>query len=266
MTKAAEILAAHLGDRTPRTAMILGSGLGGLVDDMEDAVRVPYADLPGFPAGKVSGHESEVVAGSIQGKPIMMLSGRVHYYESGNASAMRPVIETLKGLGIQNLVLTNAAGSVDLDMQPGNVMQLTDHINWSGSNPLIGEETDKRFVDLSVVYDADLRAVFQKAAQAANIELFKGVYMWFSGPSFETPAEIRLSQTLGATAVGMSTVPEAILARFFGLRVAAFSVITNLGAGLRSAGLSHTETKEMAPVGGEKLAEILRSAIISGDL
>ncbi|MEN0088430.1 MAG: purine-nucleoside phosphorylase [Pseudomonadota bacterium] len=266
MNPAVETLVKRLEGRSPRTAMILGSGLGDLVDTVEEAVSVPYEELPGFPVGNVTGHSRRVVAGTIAGKPIMMLSGRVHYYEQGDAAAMRPVVETLGDIGIENLVLTNAAGSVDLDIEPGSVMQITDHINWSGMNPLMGEETDARFVDLSEVYDKSLRSLFENAATSADIELNKGVYMWFSGPTFETPAEIRMSQTLGANAVGMSTVPEAVLARFYGLRVAGFSVITNMGAGMHSTTLSHDETKQMAPIGGEKLAKILTRAVSQGGL
>lgn len=266
MNPAVETLVKGLEGRSPRTAMILGSGLGDLADTVQDAVSIPYEDLPGFPAGNVTGHSRRVVAGTIAEKPIMMLSGRVHYYEQGDAAAMRPVIEALSGIGIENLVLTNAAGSVDTAIEPGSVMQITDHINWSGMNPLMGEETDARFVDLSEVYDRELRSVFRQAADTASIPMAEGIYMWFSGPTFETPAEIRLSQTLGANAVGMSTVPEAILARFYGLRVAGFSVVTNMGAGMHSTTLSHDETKQMAPIGGEKLAKILTQAVSSGAL
>ncbi|MEM1364122.1 MAG: purine-nucleoside phosphorylase [Pseudomonadota bacterium] len=266
MHPAVETLIKRLEGRSPRTAMILGSGLGDLADTIEDEVSIPYDDLPGFPVGNVTGHARRVVAGTIAGKPIMMLSGRVHYYEHGDAAAMRPVLQTLSDIGIENLVLTNAAGSVDLDIEPGSVMQISDHINWSGMNPLMGEETDARFVDLSEVYDRGLLSLFSSAAETANVPMGKGIYMWFSGPTFETPAEIRMSQTLGANAVGMSTVPEAILARFYGLRVAGFSVITNMGAGMQSTTLSHDETKQMAPVGGEKLAKILTQAISGGGL
>ena len=177
---------------------------------------------------------------------------------------MRPVLETLAGIGVTKLILTNAAGSVDPDMPPGSVMLITDHINFSGSNPLFGEPTDRRFVGLTEAYDAGLRAAFEKAAQATGTKLHKGVYMWFSGPSFETPAEIRMARFMGATAVGMSTVPEVILARFLGLRVAAASVITNLAAGMTGAELSHQETKDMAPIGGARLAAVLKHMFSEG--
>ncbi len=259
-----DILVDRLNGLMPRIAIVLGSGLGSLVEEVEEAIRVPYAELPGFPASGVSGHAGELVAGYLGGEPVIMLSGRVHYYEKGDPAAMRVVIETLAGLGVQSLILTNSAGSVREDMPPGSVMQITDHINYSGINPLIGEESDRRFVGMTTAYDADLVLAMRNAAIRATVPLFGGVYMWFSGPSFETPAEIRMARLLGADAVGMSTVPEVILARFFGMRVAAASVITNYGAGMTGAELSHEETKDMAPVGGKRLAAILKEMIAGG--
>lgn len=264
MKTAVDHLVEKLDGLVPSTALVLGSGLGGLVDEVEDAVRIPYADLPGFPRSGVTGHAGEVVAGRFAGKPVLMLAGRAHYYEEGNAAVMRPAIETLAGIGVSRLLLTNAAGSVDPEMLPGSVMLVTDHINFSGSNPLFGEPTDRRFVGLTEAYDAVMRSALERAAQATGITLHKGVYMWFSGPSFETPAEIRMARAFGAHAVGMSTVPEVILARFFGLRAAACSVITNLAAGMTGAELSHQETKDMAPIGGARLATILKKVFQDG--
>ena len=264
MKEAVDHLVERLDGLAPSTALVLGSGLGGLVDQVEDAVRVPYGDLPGFPVSGVTGHAGEVVAGRFAGHPLLMLAGRAHYYEQGNAAAMRPALETLAGLGVTKLILTNAAGSVDPAMLPGSVMLVTDHINFSGSNPLFGEPTDRRFVGLTEAYDAGMRAAIEQAAKATGTALHKGVYMWFSGPSFETPAEIRMARAFGADAVGMSTVPEVILARFLGLRVAACSVITNLAAGMTGAELSHRETKDMAPIGGARLATVLRKVYEDG--
>ena len=264
MKEAVDHLVERLDGLAPSTALVLGSGLGGLVDQVEDAVRVPYGDLPGFPVSGVTGHAGEVVAGRFAGHPLLMLAGRAHYYEQGNAAAMRPALETLAGLGVTKLILTNAAGSVDPAMLPGSVMLVTDHINFSGSNPLFGEPTDRRFVGLTEAYDAGMRAAIEQAAKATGTTLHKGVYMWFSGPSFETPAEIRMARAFGADAVGMSTVPEVILARFLGLRVAACSVITNLAAGMTGAELSHRETKDMAPIGGARLATVLRKVFEDG--
>jgi purine-nucleoside phosphorylase len=264
MKEAVDRLVEKLGGLAPKTALVLGSGLGGLVDEVEGAVRISYADLPGFPRSGVTGHAGEVVAGHFAGTPVLMLAGRAHYYEHGDAAAMRPVIETLEGIGITHLILTNAAGSLEPDMPPGSVMLITDHINFSGSNPLFGEPTDRRFVGLSEAYDAGIRGAIEKAAAAAGVRLHKGVYMWFSGPSFETPAEIRMARVCGANAVGMSTVPEVILARFYGLRVAACSVITNLAAGMSGGEISHQETKDMAPIGGKRLATILKKMFADG--
>lgn len=261
MTAAADLLKARLGGLQLRYGIVLGSGLGSLVEGVTDAVRIAYADIPGFPVSAVSGHAGELVAGRIGGVPVIVLSGRVHYYERGDANAMRTPIETLKALGVETLILTNSAGSLRDDLPPGSVMMITDHINFSGESPLIGVDSDTRFVGLTAAYDAELAAAIRAAAVKLDIPLGSGVYMWFSGPNFETPAEIRMARILGADAVGMSTVPEVILARFFGLKVAAASVITNYGAGMTGAELSHHETKDMAPVGGQRLAAILKEMI-----
>ncbi|PZM16038.1 purine-nucleoside phosphorylase [Rhizobium tubonense] len=264
MTGVVNLLREKLGEMAPRHGIILGSGLGTLVSALRNPVRMAYADLPGFPVSAVSGHAGELVAGYLGDVPVIMLSGRVHYYEKGDANAMRLPIEALLGLGVQSLILTNSAGSLRDDMPPGSVMEITDHINYSGMNPLVGEESDRRFVGMTNAYDKDLSARMRLAAEKLGIALSQGVYMWFSGPSFETPAEIRMARILGADAVGMSTVPEVILARLFGLRVVAASVITNYGAGMTGSELTHEETKDMAPVGGARLAAILKEMIAGG--
>jgi purine-nucleoside phosphorylase len=264
MKQAIDRLVERLDGRTPDLALVLGSGLGSLAGEVEDVVRIPYDELPGFPQSGVTGHAGEVVAGRLAGAEVLILSGRAHYYEHGNAAAMRPVLETLAGIGIGRLLLTNAAGSLREEMTPSSVMLITDHINFSGTNPLFGEPTDRRFVGMTEAYDPELRAGLKRAAEATGTHLHEGVYMWFSGPSFETPAEIRMARVLGADAVGMSTVPEVILARFLGLRVAACSVITNLAAGMTGQELSHDETKEVAPLGGRRLAAILRAMLAEG--
>ncbi|OCW58058.1 purine-nucleoside phosphorylase [Hoeflea olei] len=264
MSTVTDVLIDRLRGRMPRLAIVLGSGLGGLVDTIDDPVRIAYADLPGFPESGVSGHAGEVVAGHVGSTPVMMLSGRVHYYEHGKADAMRVPLEALQGIGVTHLILTNSAGSLREAMPPGSVMRITDHINFAGANPLFGEPSDRRFVGMTNAYDPDLSARLTAAAEATGTDLHEGVYMWFSGPSFETPAEIRMARTLGADAVGMSTVPEVILARFLGLKVAAASVITNFAAGMTGGELSHQETKDMAPVGGKRLAALLNRMI--GDM
>jgi purine-nucleoside phosphorylase len=256
-----DLLVDRLDGLIPRHAIVLGSGLGTLVEEVRDQVRIPYTMLEGFPVSGVTGHAGELVAGYLGEEPVIMLSGRAHYYEHGDAKAMRFPIEVMRGLGVQTMILTNSAGSLREDMPPGSVMQISDHINYSGMNPLIGERGDRRFVGMTSAYDAGLTLDMRNAAIRAGIPLFSGVYMWFSGPSFETPAEIRMARTLGADAVGMSTVPEVILARYFGMKVAAASVITNFGAGMTGAELSHDETKDMAPVGGQRLAAILKEML-----
>ncbi len=241
----------------PKLALVLGSGLGDFTGQVADPVTIPYGDLAGFPPTGVSGHAGTLVIGLISGVPVAVLSGRAHYYEHGNAAAMRPALETLAAFGIEDLILTNSAGGLNPDNAPGSVMLISDHINFSGTNPLIGEPSDARFVGLTEAYDRAICGRLKSAAARLEIELPAGVYMWFSGPSFETPAEIRAARVLGADAVGMSTVPEVILCRFLGLRVAALSIITNLAAGMTGAELSHEETKHVAPQGGAKLAKII---------
>jgi len=248
----------------PQTGLVLGSGLGGVLDAVDIQSRHDFASLEGFPVSKVSGHNAEVVAGTLNGHKVVVLSGRVHYYEEGDPAAMRGPISALRDVGVNRLILTNSAGSTNPDMKPGSVMQIKDHINFFGTNPLFGEPTDKRFVGLTTAYDKHLRKTFRKHAKTLDINLHRGVYMWFSGPSFETPAEIKLARIMGADAVGMSTVPEVILARFFNMDVAAFSIITNFAAGMTGDELSHTETKDIAPLGGEKIARILGAAFQEG--
>jgi purine-nucleoside phosphorylase len=253
--------AAHVRARSDLPfgfGIVLGSGLGGVADEIEDAISFPYAELPGFPVSTVSAHAGQLVAGKLAGVPVVVMAGRAHYYERGDAAAMRPVIGMLKHLGCHSAFLTNAAGSLREEVPPATLMTIVDHINLAGANPLIGEPTDARFVGLTSAYDPEYRISLQLAARYERVPLAEGVYAWFSGPSFETPAEIRAARVIGADAVGMSTVPEVILARFFGLRVAAVSIITNYAAGMTGAELSHEETKEIAPRGAVFLERLLR--------
>jgi purine-nucleoside phosphorylase len=229
-----------------------------------DGVAIPYADLAGFPHAGVSGHAPRLVVGTLEGARVAVLGGRAHYYESGDPAAMRLPLEVLRELGAGQVILTNAAGSLRPEMPTGSIMALSDHINLAGANPLIGEPTDARFVPLRDAHDPGLRARLKAAAAAEGVDLPEGVYAWWSGPSFETPAEIRMIRTLGADAVGMSTVPEVILARFLGLRVAAVSVITNMAAGLSDEAISHEHTKAMAPLGAAKLERVLRRLLRDG--
>lgn len=261
MSKNADQLAAQIraaaGDAPVEVGLILGSGLGHLADAV-DGVAIPYSDLPGFPHAGVSGHNPNLVIGTLEGTRVAVFGGRAHYYESGRGDVMRLPLEVLKALGADRLIVTNAAGSLRQDIPPGELMLIEDHINFSGLNPLIGEPSDARFVPMGGAYDADMRARFAALATEESITLKPGVYAWYSGPSFETPAEIRAIRTLGADAVGMSTVPEVILARFLGLRVAGFSTITNMGQGLSDEAISHEHTKSMAPLGAKKLEILVR--------
>jgi purine-nucleoside phosphorylase len=253
----AAIIKARAGHEPVRLGLILGSGLGHIAGQVE-GTAIPYADLAGFPHAGVSGHNPNLVIGHLEGVRVAAFGGRAHYYESGDPAVMRLPLEVLTLLGAESLILTNAAGSLRPDMPTGSVMLLSDHINFSGLNPLIGEPTDARFVPMTEAHDPGLRALLRASARAQDVELHEGVYAWYSGPSFETPAEIRAIRTLGADAVGMSTVPEVILARFLGLRVAAISAITNMAAGLSAESISHEHTKAMAPLGAAKLEQVLR--------
>ncbi|MGE4611508.1 MAG: purine-nucleoside phosphorylase [Paracoccaceae bacterium] len=241
--EAAAVITDRAGIVAPVAGIVLGSGLGTLTQDTEEAITIPFSDLPGFPVSMVSGHAGSIMIGHLRGKRVALLSGRSHYYERGDAAAMAVPVRTMAELGIGVLALSNAAGSTQRHMGPGSLMALNDHINFSGRDPLIGYPDDSRFTDMSNVYDPELRAILHKVAGAQGTKLNEGVYAWFSGPSFETPAEIRAITMLGASAVGMSTVPETILARHAGMRVAAVSVITNLAAGMQAEALSHDQTK-----------------------
>lgn len=260
MSKSAELaqlIRAQAGEAPPAFGMILGSGLGHLAEAVE-GVAIDYDQLDGFPHAGVSGHNPKLVIGDLEGVRVAILGGRAHYYESGRGDAMRLPLEVLCELGVGQLLVTNAAGSLQATMPTGSVMVLTDHINFSGLNPLIGEPTDARFVPMTDAHDTGMRDALLTAAEAEGVEMHQGVYAWYSGPSFETPAEIRAIALLGADAVGMSTVPEVILARFLGLRVAGMSVITNMAAGMSDESISHSHTKDMAPIGAAKLEQVLR--------
>ncbi len=261
MSKNADTLAAQIralaGDAPVHVGLILGSGLGHIADAVE-GVAIPYGDLPGFPHAGVSGHNPNLVIGDLEGVRVAVFGGRAHYYESGKADAMRLPLEVLRALGADQMIATNAAGSMVPDMPTGSIMCLSDHINFSGLNPLIGEPTDARFVPMKDAYDPDIRTALRAASDAADVDMADGIYAWYSGPSFETPAEIRAIKLLGADAVGMSTVPEVILARFLGLKAAAISTITNMAAGMSDESISHEHTKAMAPIGAAKLEKVLR--------
>lgn len=260
--RAAAILHDRAGDRpAPRLGIVLGSGLGGLADEVEDGVAVPYAELPGFPVGHVAGHAQRVTLGHLAGVPVALFAGRAHLYEGTDPAAIRVPVRTLRALGADTLVLTNAAGSLRRDVGPGRLMLITDHVNLTGANPLVGANDDAvgpRFFPMADAYDPGLRAAMRDAAVAEDVSLAEGVYLAVTGPSFETPAEIRAFATLGADAVGMSTVHETIVARHCGLRVAAISAITNLAEGLGDEVLSHEGTLAAAADAATDLRRVLR--------
>ncbi len=260
----AATLRQRLGARQPRIAVLLGSGWGPLADQVQDAVSVPYTDLPAFPVLAIGGHAGVLKAGRLGTQDVIVLAGRKHTYETGEADGMKGVIRTLAALGVQVLVQTNAAGSLDLAMPPGTVMLIEDHLNVVQRSPLVGEKGDGRFVDMGAAYCPSLRAQAQAAAVAATGQAMpRGVYAWVLGPQFETPAEIRMLQAFGAQAVGMSTVPETILARHAGLRVLALSMMTNMAAGLSAETLSHGHTMATAKAASERAVQLL-VAVVQG--
>lgn len=259
MSDALATIRARSGGHAPKVALVLGSGLAKLAAKLEDSVVIPNRELPGFPQPKVEGHGGELVLGRLGGCEVAVMRGRTHYYESGRADGMRAPLGVLQALGCETIVLTNAAASLRPEVAPGSLMLITDHINFSGTNPLIGHDDPSRFVDLTAAYDPALRRRMLSAAAKREIDLPDGVYMWFSGPSFETPAEIRAARALGADAVGMSTVPEVILARQIGLRVVALSAITNLGAGMDDRPIEHRHTLEKAEQAAGALGSLLEA-------
>jgi len=265
----ADIILARAGDRKPRMALVLGSGLGGLAEQIEDPVVLPYEELPGFPRPGVEGHAGRLILGRLGGRDVICMQGRVHAYEGHHPERLAFGVRTFKDIGCDMLLLTNAAGSLRPAVGPGSLMAITDHINWSGANPLIGpndEDRGPRFFDMSKAYDPGLRDQLKAAAEAEGIDLAEGVYLWYLGPNFETPAEIRAFQILGADAVGMSTVPECLAAVHCGLRVVAVSVITNLAAGLQAHALSHNETVSESAKAAEAFQRLITRFVADVDL
>ena len=244
-------------NHSPKVGIILGSGLGSFSDGVENARTFSYNDLPGFPQVSVAGHAGQLILGNVIETEVAVLQGRAHYYEHGQADVMKIPVQTLVELGCETLVLTNAAGSLVEDATPGSIMLLKDHINFTGVSPLFGESENSRFVDMVNAYDPTLRQKIRSIADEKNINIHEGVYIWFCGPSFETPAEIQAAKSLGADAVGMSTVPEVILARYSGLKVVALSIITNMAAGMSDLALSHEQTMENADHAAKDLELLL---------
>jgi xanthosine phosphorylase len=246
------LILSRIGALKPKIAIILGSGLGGLGDKVEQAVKIPYRDLPGFPIPTVLGHTGELIAGRLSGVDVIALKGRKHFYETDDPYPLKTMIRTMKAVGIDTLFVSNAAGSLRDDIKVSELMAITDHINYMGVNPLIGANDDDfgpRFPPMTEAWDPELRRKLKEAAQTVKAPLHEGIYIAFRGPTFETPAEIRMAITLGAQAVGMSSVPDCIIARHCGMRVVGCSLITNMGAGLSDEKLSHAHTLEMAARG-----------------
>ena len=245
----------------PRVGIVLGSGLGGLASDLDDAVAIPFEELPGWPVATAPGHVGRLLLGRLAGTPVVMLQGRFHLYEGNDPGLVVQPVLLFKALGAEIVVLTNAAGGVNPAFGPGTLMVMTDHINFTGRTPLVGANADAwgpRFVDLTDVWEPALRDALFAAGRAVGVELAQGVYVGLLGPSFETPAEVRLLRMLGADAVGMSTVLEAIAARWVGLRVCGVSLVTNAGAGYTGEPLSHEEVLEAGAEAGPRLAEVIR--------
>jgi xanthosine phosphorylase len=257
--EAAEVLLERAGE-APRVGIVLGSGLGSVADAVEGATAIPYSDLPGFPEPSVEGHAGRAVAGQIAGVPVVALQGRAHLYEGVELDRIRTPVRALRAAGAEILVLTNAAGSLRADLGPGQLMLIEDHINLTGVNVLVGPNEDElgpRFPSLRDAYDPELRARMRVAAGDVGVELKEGVYLAVSGPSFETPAEIRAFHTMGADAVGMSTVHETTVARHCGLRVVAVSAITNYAEGMGEQAVSHEQTLRDAAPAADALAPLI---------
>jgi purine-nucleoside phosphorylase len=248
ITAAAEYILSKT-DLRPTIGLVLGSGLGDFADTLEDAVRIPYGDIPYFPVSTAPGHAGALVIGKRCGQIVAAMQGRIHYYEGHSMQTITMPIRVMAKIGVKNLVLTNAAGGSNASFNPGTLMLISDHINYSGANPLIGENLDEfgpRFPDVSDLYTKELRLAVKEKAAAAGIHLEEGVYMMFTGPNYETPAEVRMAQILGADAVGMSTAPEALVAGHCGMRIVGVSCITNHAAGVTDAKLDHSEVVEIA--------------------
>ncbi len=245
----------------PAVGIVLGSGLGGLADDLEDAVAIPFSDLPGWPAATAPGHLGRLLLGTLGGTPVVMLQGRFHLYEGNHPGLVIQPVLLFKALGARVVVLTNAAGGLDPSFGPGTLMVMSDHINLTGHNPLIGHNADafgERFTDLTDAWSPRLRGLLHAAGKAEKVELAEGVYVGLTGPNYETPAEVRMLAGLGGHAVGMSTVLECIAARWVGLEVCGVSLVTNAGAGYSGQPLTHEEVLVAGAEAGPRLARVIR--------
>jgi len=256
----AKIIQERSSNFKPKLTIVTGSGLGVLADQIEDATVIPYADLPGFHTPKVEGHGGELYLGHLKGVPVACMKGRAHFYEGIDNKVVQTMVRTMKLLGSEIWLATNASGSMRQEVGPGSLVMLKDHINFQFNNPLVGsnnEEFGGRFVSLEDAYDPHLRREIFQTAKSLGIELTEGVYVAVIGPSFETPAEIKAFRTLGGDLVGMSTVPEVIVARHCGMRVAVISAITNLAAGMSEQTVTHDETLRGAKLASNNLIQLI---------
>lgn len=260
---AADAVARRIAPRKPKVALVLGSGLGFLADRVEGAVRVPYSDIPGFPEPGVQGHKGELVAGHLGGVAVLVQAGRFHLYEGHDAVTAGLPVRVFARLGIKTLIVTNASGGIRPGFGAGTLMLLSDHLNLMFRNPLIGPLVDgeERFPDLTEAYDLGLRKLARAAAAKLEVPLEEGVYAALLGPSYETPAEVRMLGKMGADAVGMSTVPEVIVARARGMRCLGFSIVTNPAAGLSGSSLSHQEVLEVGSRAGARLGDLITAVV-----
>ncbi len=259
MQNTVDFIRERIGDFNPEVGIILGSGLGTLADEYCE-ISIPYAEIPGFKASTVSGHKGCLVFAEINGKKVVMMQGRFHFYEGHSMETVVYPIKIMKLLGVKTLFVTNAAGGVNYDFKPSDLMLITDHINFLGTNPLIGLNDDSlgvRFPDMSEVYSKKLIELADNCAEKLGIELQRGVYMALTGPSYETPAEVKMARVLGADAVGMSTVPEAIVANYCGMQVIGISCICNHAAGVSTVGLTHAEVIEAANNAKQKFVSLV---------
>ena len=247
MQEAAMYITSRIGNTPVDIGMVLGSGLGGLADELQDAVAISYKDIPYFPVSTVFGHKGRLVVGTLEGKRVMCMQGRFHYYEGYGMDQVVFPIQVMHALGINNLLVTNAAGGVNSSYKPGDLMLITDHIKLIADSPMRGPNYDtlgERFFDMTNAYDKRLSALAREEAKRLSITLHEGVYMFFAGPSYETPAEVRAARILGSDAVGMSTVPEALAASHMRMKVLGISCITNMAAGILDQPLNHAEVME----------------------
>ncbi len=259
---AARMISDACGGDVPQKAIVLGSGLGDLADAIEAEAELQFQDLPGFPVPTVKGHGGRMVIGKLGNERIICLQGRAHLYEGHDIDKVTNPVRALKVAGAEHLILTNAAGSLDADMGPGSLMIIEDHINYAGINPLIGpndESIGPRFPDMSDAWSEETRRELKEVADRIGVKVGSGVYIWVTGPTFETPAEIRAFRTMGATAVGMSTVPECIVATHAGMKVSGISIITNYAAGMQGAVLDHKDTLEQGARGARDLVRLVKA-------